>query len=112
MSYINQLFDLSGQVALVTGGSHGIGMAIGKVLGKAGAKVVINGRSREKLESSRQEFTDEGVDVFMHAFDVTNEEEVDKGISFIEKEVGPIDILVNNAGRIKRVPILDMPVEE
>jgi len=112
MNYINQLFDLSGQVVLVTGGSHGIGMAIGKALGKAGAKVVVNGRSQEKLEASKQEFIDEGVDVYMHAFDVTSEEDVDKGISYIEKEVGPVDILVNNAGRIKRVPILDMPVEE
>jgi len=112
MNFINNLFDLSGKVALVTGGSHGIGMAIGKALGKAGAKVVINGRSQAKLEKSKQEFEAEGVDVYVLAFDVTKEDEVDKGISTIEKEVGAIDILVNNAGMIKRIPILEMPVSE
>ncbi|MFO8000421.1 MAG: gluconate 5-dehydrogenase [Marinilabilia sp.] len=112
MSFINQLFDLSGQVALVTGGSHGIGMAIGKAIGKAGATVVVNGRSQEKLEKAAKEYLSDGVKVFVHAFDVTNEEEVDNGLSYIEKEVGPVDILVNNAGLIKRVPILDMPVSE
>lgn len=112
MSFINNLFDLSGQVALVTGGSHGIGMAIGKVLGKAGTKVVINGRSQEKLEKSKKEFEKEGIDVFALAFDVTDENEVDKGVTRIEEIIGPVDILVNNAGMIKRVPILEMPVEE
>lgn len=112
MSIFNELFDLKGKVALVTGGSHGIGMAIGKALGKAGAKVVINGRSQEKLEESRKEFGKEGIDVFVLAFDVTNEEAVDKGVSAIEEKVGPVDILVNNAGMIKRIPMLEMPVDE
>ena len=112
MSFINELFDLSGKVALVTGGSHGIGMAIAKALGKAGAKVVVNGRSQEKLEESKKEFEKEGVEVFPLAFDVTDEKAVDKGISTIEKEVGPVDVLVNNAGMIKRVPILEMPVAD
>ncbi len=48
---MNELFDLSGKVALVTGGTHGIGMAIGKALGKAGAKICINDISEEKLKS-------------------------------------------------------------
>ena len=63
MSFINNLFDLSGRVALVTGGSQGIGMAIGKALGKAGASVVINGRDQKKLEKSKGEFEEEGVNV-------------------------------------------------
>ncbi len=50
--------------------------------------------------------------MFTLVFDVTNEQQVDEGISLIEKEVGPVDILVNNAGIIKRIPILDMPVED
>ncbi|MEX0686704.1 MAG: gluconate 5-dehydrogenase [Balneolales bacterium] len=109
---IQQLFDLSGKVALVTGGSHGIGMAIVKMLGKAGAIVCVNGRSEDKLESCKKELAAEGVDVYTFSFDVTDEDEVDKGISQIEKEVGDINILVNNAGIIKRIPILDMPVSE
>lgn len=109
---INNLFDLSGKVALVTGGSHGIGFAVAKTLAEAGAKVCINGRSEDKLAASKAEFKALGLDIFTVAFDVTDEADVDRGISIIEKEVGAIDILVNNAGIIKRIPILDMPVSE
>ncbi len=109
---IQDLFDLKGKVALITGGTHGIGMAIGKVLGKAGAKICVNDISDEKLESCKQEYSADGIDVYTLKFDVTSEADVDRGISLIEKEVGAIDILVNNAGIIKRIPILDMPVAD
>lgn len=109
---VQELFDLSGKVALITGGTHGIGMAIGKVLGQAGARICVNDISEEKLESCKKEYADSGIDVFTLKFDVTSEKDVDRGISIIEKEVGAIDILVNNAGIIKRIPILDMPVSE
>jgi gluconate 5-dehydrogenase len=109
---INDLFDLTGKVALITGGSHGIGMAIGKVLGKAGAKICVNGTSAEKLEKCKVEYAAEGIDVYTLKFDVTDEAAVDRGITQIENEVGSIDILVNNAGIIKRIPILDMPLAD
>ncbi|HNX54223.1 MAG TPA: gluconate 5-dehydrogenase [Prolixibacteraceae bacterium] len=109
---MNELFDLTGKVALITGGTHGIGMAIGKVLGKAGAKICVNDLSQEKLDSCKKEYKAEGIDVFTVIFNVTDEADVDRGISIIEKEVGTIDILVNNAGIIKRIPILDMPVSD
>jgi gluconate 5-dehydrogenase len=109
---IQELFSLSGKVALITGGTHGIGMAIGKTLGQAGAKICVNDISDEKLEACKEEYAKAGVDVYTLKFDVTNEEAVDKGISQIEEEVGDIDILVNNAGIIKRIPILDMPVAD
>ncbi|MCT4590067.1 MAG: gluconate 5-dehydrogenase [Carboxylicivirga sp.] len=109
---ISELFDLSGKVALVTGGTHGIGMACGKVLAKSGAKLCVNDINDEKLEECKAEYAKDGIDVFTVNFNVTSEEDVDKGISIIEKEVGPIDILVNNAGIIKRVPILDMPIKD
>ncbi len=109
---INELFNLTGKIALITGGTHGIGMAIAKVLGSAGAKICINDISNEKLEECKAEYAKVGLDVFTLNFDVTNETDVDKGISLIEKEVGPVDILVNNAGIIKRIPILDMPVSD
>ncbi|MBN1952380.1 MAG: gluconate 5-dehydrogenase [Bacteroidales bacterium] len=108
----NQLFDLTGKVALVTGGTHGIGMAIALALGKAGAKIAVNDLSEEKLTSCKAEYAKEGIDVYTLVFDVTNETAVDKGISEIEKNLGPVDILVNNAGIIKRIPILDMPVAD
>ncbi len=106
------LFDLSEKIALITGGTHGIGMAIAVALAKAGAKICVNDISDEKLTSCRKEYSNNNIDVYSLKFDVTNEDEVDKGISEIQKNVGPIDILVNNAGIIKRIPILDMPVEE
>ncbi|MBK1879369.1 gluconate 5-dehydrogenase [Pelagicoccus mobilis] len=112
MSIINELFDLSGKVALVTGGTHGIGMAVGKVLAKAGAKLCVNDLSDEKLEECKAEYAKDGIDVYTLNFNVCSEEQVDAGISQIEKDVGPVDILVNNAGIIKRVPILDMPIKD
>jgi gluconate 5-dehydrogenase len=109
---MKDLFDLTGKVALVTGGTHGIGLAIGKLLGRAGAKVCVNDHNDEKLQSCKEAFKNEGLDVFTLKFNVTDEHEVDKGISLIEKSIGSVDILVNNAGIIKRIPILDMAISE
>jgi len=109
---MNELFDLSGKIALVTGGTHGIGMACGKALAKAGAKLCVNDINDEKLAECKAEYAKDGIDVFTVNFNVTSEADVDKGVSIIEKEVGPIDILVNNAGIIKRVPILEMPIKD
>lgn len=107
-----KLFDLTGKRALVTGGTHGLGMAIAIGLGEAGAELIVNDISDEKLARARQEYLNSGLTIHTYNFDVTNEEQVIESVSKIEKEVGPIDILVNNAGIIKRIPILDMKVEE
>jgi gluconate 5-dehydrogenase len=109
---IQQLFDLTGKVALITGGTHGIGLAIGIILGKAGARICVNDISEEKLDNCLNVYKEEGIDVYALKFDVTDEADVERGISQIENEAGSIDILVNNAGIIRRIPILDMPVSE
>jgi gluconate 5-dehydrogenase len=109
---INELFNLKDKVVLVTGGTHGIGMAVGTALGKAGAKICVNDLSEEALAKAKEAYAAEGIDAYTLVFNVTDEAEVDAGISRIEEEVGTIDILVNNAGIIKRIPILDMPVED
>jgi gluconate 5-dehydrogenase len=110
---ITSLFDLTGKVALVTGATHGLGMAMAKGIGQAGASVVINGNSsQEKIDKAVAAFKAEGIQAFGYRFDVTNEEEVQKAIVRIENEVGPIDILVNNAGIIKRTPLVDMEVTD
>lgn len=109
---MKELFDLTGKVALVTGGTHGIGLAIGLSLGRAGAKICVNDISEEKLGSCREAFRNEGLEVFTLIFDVTDEKQVDEGVTNIEREVGPVDILVNNAGIIKRIPIINMPAED
>jgi len=109
---INELFGLEGKVVLVTGGTHGIGMAVGMVLGKAGAKVCVNDLNEETLAKAKEAYAAEGIDAYTLVFNVTDEAAVDAGISKIEQDVGMIDILVNNAGIIKRIPILNMPVED
>lgn len=109
---MNDLFDLTGKVALVTGGTHGIGLAIGVLFAKAGARVCVNDHQEEKLVHCREAYKREGLDVFTLKFSVTDEKDVDKGISLIETTHGPVDILVNNAGIIKRIPILDMEVAD
>lgn len=107
------LFDLSGKVALVTGATHGLGMAMAKGLGGAGATVVINGRSsQEKIDAAIAEYEKAGIKAFGYRFDVTNESDVETAVEKIERDVGPIDILVNNAGIIKRVPMLEMPLQD
>jgi gluconate 5-dehydrogenase len=107
-----QLFDLTGKTALVTGGTHGLGMAIATGLANAGATIVINDLSPEKLETARKEYAKTGIMVHTYTFDVTDEAQVQAAVKIIEREVAPIDILVNNAGIIKRIPILDMQVQE
>ncbi|HOT15842.1 MAG TPA: gluconate 5-dehydrogenase [Bacteroidales bacterium] len=108
----NKLFDLTGKTALVTGASHGLGMEIAIGLAEAGAKVVFNNHNAEKKIEAEKAYEKAGFDIKGYLFDVTKEAEVIENIQKIEKEVGPIDILVNNAAIIKRIPILDMKVEE
>lgn len=109
---MKELFDLTGKTALVTGATHGLGMAMAAALGKAGATLVVNGNTPAKMEKALQEYKEAGLSARGYLFDVTNEPQVKENIALIEKEAGPIHILVNNAGMIKRVPALEMEVEE
>ena len=107
------LFDLTGKVALVTGATHGLGMAMAKGIGRAGAKVVINGNSsQEKIDKAVAEFNAQGIEAYGYRFDVTDEKAVTEAISKIETQIGTIDILVNNAGIIKRIPLAEMKVAD
>lgn len=109
---IQELFELKGKTALVTGGTHGLGMAIAKGLAGAGARIVINDILPEKLEQAVIEYKKDGIDAGAYVFDVTSEEEVKAAIEKIESEFAPIDILVNNAGIIKRIPFLEMEAKD
>ena len=106
------LFDLSGKQALVTGGTQGIGFAIAKGLGEAGASLIINGRNEEKLTHCVQQLREAGIEAEPALFDVTDAESVKSGITAIENTIGPIDILVNNAGIIRRAPAEDLAEED
>lgn len=107
------LFDLKGKTALVTGSTHGLGMAMAKGLGNAGATVIVNGNSsRQKIDNAIRDYESQGIRAIGYKFDVTSEREVMEAINRIQEEVGPIDILVNNAGIIQRTPLEDMEVAD
>lgn len=105
-------FSLEGKVALVTGGTYGIGMAMAKALGKAGAKIIFNARTADKVKEAEQEYRNDGFDAYGYQCDVTIEKEVQAMVDDISKKHGDVDILINNAGIIKRIPVLEMEVSE
>ncbi|MDQ1771528.1 gluconate 5-dehydrogenase [Labilibaculum euxinus] len=109
---ILDLFKLDGKVALVTGATHGLGMAMAVALAEAGANLVINGSSRGNMDKAIAEYASRGIDAKGYVFDVTDEAGVIANVAKIEAEVGPINILVNNAGIIKRVAMQDMEVSD
>jgi 3-oxoacyl-[acyl-carrier protein] reductase len=102
--------DLTGQVALVTGASSGIGRATAETLAECGATVAINyNRNEAGAEEARKQIVSRGGKAIAIQADVTLSADVDAMIERITKEVGPIDILVNNAGSlIERLNILDL----
>lgn len=95
-------FKLDGRRALITGSSAGIGLALAEGLAKAGASVVINGRSAEKVAAAAAPLKAAGYDVAEMPFDVTDSAAVEEAIARIEADIGPIDILINNAGIQRR----------
>lgn len=109
---ILDLFSLKGKNALVTGATHGLGMAIATALAEAGAQIVVNDLNQEKLDAAIEAYKAKGIDAKGYLFDVTNEQAVIDAVETIENEVGPIGILVNNAGIIKRVPMQEMEVKD
>ncbi|WP_186755346.1 gluconate 5-dehydrogenase [Echinicola salinicaeni] len=109
---MKELFDLTGKVALVTGATHGLGMAMAKALGKSGATLIVNGHTPSKMEAAIKAYKEEGIEAHGYLFDVTSEEEVDKNIADIEAKFGTVDILVNNAGMIQRTPAMEMEVAD
>lgn len=99
-------FRLDGRLALITGSSDGIGLALARALGRAGARVVLNGRDAGRLEKAASALLDEGgMSVDVVPFDVTDRTQVDGGVDRIEAGIGAIDILVNNAGIQRRASL-------
>jgi gluconate 5-dehydrogenase len=106
-----ELFKLDGRIALVTGSSQGIGLALARGLGAAGARVILNGRDKARLEAARAGLAAEGLRVEGLAFDVTDEAAVNAAVERAERDIGPLDILINNAGMQFRTPLEDFPSE-
>ena len=107
MSDVLKQFDLSGKLALLTGSSAGIGLALARGLAGAGAAVVLNGRRAAPLAEAAAQMRSQGATVHTLDFDVTDATAVTRAVARIEAEIGAIDILVNNAGMQKRAPLQD-----
>jgi len=105
------LFDLTGKTALITGSGQGIGFSLAKGLTGAGARVILNGRSEDKLASAADELRKGGADVATSSFDVTDAEAVTAAVDALESRGLPIDILVNNAGIQRRQTLEDFSPE-
>ncbi len=105
------LFDLTGRTALITGSSKGIGFALARALGAAGARVVLNARDAQALATACEVLRGEGIQADAAAFDVTDADAVEAGVARVEGEVGAIDILVNNAGMQHRGPFAEFPID-
>ena len=113
MSDLMDSFRLDGKVALVTGATYGIGMAIAEALGEAGAKIAFNARHADKVAEAEKHYRELGFDAHGYVADVTDETVVAELIAKIEADFGTTpDILVNNAGVIQRTPMLDMSAED
>ena len=109
---MENMFDLKGKVALVTGASYGIGFAIAKAFAKAGATIVFNDIKQELVDKGIAAYNEEGIKAYGYVCDVTDEDSVNGLVAKIEKEVGVIDILVNNAGIRTRIPMVEMSAKD
>ena len=109
---MTNIFDLTGKVALVTGGARSIGLALGIGLAQAGATVCFNCTSEKSRDEGLKAYEAAGVQAKGFVADVSDEASVKKLVANIECQVGMIDILVNNAGINKRVPLVEMEVED
>jgi gluconate 5-dehydrogenase len=108
---ITQLFDLTGQVALVTGGSRGLGLQMAEALGEAGAKVMLTSRKSADLEEAAAHLSARGIDARWVAADAADPAQVQKVVDDTMHRLGRIDILVNNAGATWGAPAEDYPLE-
>jgi gluconate 5-dehydrogenase len=110
-SKVQDLFDLTGQVALVTGGSRGLGLQIAEALGEAGAKIMLTSRKAADLEEAAAHLQDRGIDARWIAADASRPEDVQRVVDETMERLGQIDILVNNAGATWGAPAEEHPLE-
>ena len=108
---VQQLFDLSGKTALVTGGSRGLGLQLAHALGEAGAKVMISSRKASDLEVAAAELKAAGIDCDWIAADCAKEAEIHALAEETLRRMGHVDILVNNAGASWGAPAEEHPLE-
>lgn len=108
LSSLNEIIDLKGKTAIVTGGAMGIGFGIAYRLAQAGANMVIADFNQEAGRKAAKELTEEGFKAAFIKTDVTNEKNIKRTVSFAESAYGSLDILVNNAGIYPIIPVMRM----
>jgi gluconate 5-dehydrogenase len=108
---VQNLFDLKGKTALVTGGSRGLGLQIAEALGEAGAKILLTSRKAADLEEAAADLQAKGIDTRWVAGDASDPAQVKKIVDEAMQRLGRIDILVNNAGATWGAPAEDHPLE-
>lgn len=108
---VRTLFDLGGRIALVTGGSRGLGLQVASALGEMGAKVALTARKGDELEAARAQLAREGVEAFPVPCDLSRPEAVAPMVDAVLAKLGQIDILVNNAGATWGAPTEEHPLE-
>ena len=86
------------KIAMITGATAGMGLATARELGKKGYRITLNGIDKEQAKDAVRELEDLGIEVSLHLFDVTKEEEIVRAVAEISKEIDHLDVLVNNAG--------------
>ncbi|MCH8745309.1 MAG: glucose 1-dehydrogenase [Chloroflexi bacterium] len=109
---LSQLFDLSGKVALVTGGNGGLGLAMALGLAEAGANIVVAARNMDKTASALNEIRSKGVQAEGVQVDVTQEAEIQRMVAKTVAAMGRVDILINNAGVTMRKEPQDLSADE
>lgn len=112
MFRLTQLFDLSGRTALVTGGNSGIGLAVARALGLAGANLVLVARRQVELEQAEEKLRDDGSAVSIVACDLEAPDGPDRAVDAASRLTPAIDILINAAGFNLRRSFLDVSIED
>lgn len=107
MTAVNELFSLEGRVALITGASRGLGLAMAEALAKAGATVILNGRNANTLKVAADELRSRNLKAEILEFDVTDQHAANAAIQSIVTNYHGLDILIANAGIIQRAQLAD-----
>ena len=108
---VRSLFDLAGKVALVTGGSRGLGLQMAEALGEMGARVAITARKAQELESAAKHLAGLGIEALPLSCDLSDPAAIEPMVDEVIARLGPIDILVNNAGTTWGAAATDYPLD-